>query len=158
MRSRSASAATSMLRACLTNSSKKLSSRGTSRSRQRGTSPPSRPTRPESFTGQGGRQMRGVGGTSVHELVPESSNRHQMNRTMRVLFNLAAQTLHMDVEGPGVPEVVGPPDVLDEELPGQQPAPAPEEGLEELELLRGQGDGLAANRDLVSGDVHPYRP
>src|SRR4030067_228250 len=90
--------------------------------------------------------MRGVGGTSVHELVPESSNRHPMNRTMRGLSAPAAQALHMEVEGPGVPEVVSPPDGLDEELPGQQPAPAPEEGLEELELLRGQGDALAATR------------
>jgi hypothetical protein len=94
---------------------------------------------------QGDRQAKAR--RSVYELVPEPAHGQEVIGLMRVAFELAAQALHVHVQRAGVAEVVRPPDLLDQEVPREEPAFAAEEGLEQLELLRRQGD--APPTDLV---------
>src|SRR3989337_525989 len=94
---------------------------------------------------------------SVDEPVAEPSDRLEVDGMVRVWFELAAQAFHVDVERPGVAEVARPPDLLDEEAPGEQPALPTEERLEQLELLGGERHDLVANHHLVPRDVHPDR-
>ena len=63
---------------------------------------------------------------------------------MGVLLDLGADPLDVDVQGPGVPHVIGPPHLVDEEVPGQE-APLPDqEQLQELDK-----EGLVRVGNLV---------
>src|SRR5512134_2839840 len=113
-----------MFAACLTNSSKKLSSRGTSRSRQRGTSRPLLVAPPESCIRRARATNAIHADPSVHELVAETPHGDEVGGPVWVLFHLAPQALHVDVERPRVPEVVRPPDLVDQGFTGEQTASA----------------------------------
>ena len=74
----------------------------------------------------------------------------EVDRAVRVRLDLLAEALHVDVERLRVAEVVGAPDLLDQEVPGEEPALPAQERLEELELLRRERDRLAPDADLVA--------
>src|SRR5216117_4488201 len=59
---------------------------------------------------------------SVHELVAEAAHRQEIHGAVWVLLDLAPQAFHVDIERLRVPEVVGSPYLVDEEVAGQQPA------------------------------------
>src|SRR6266487_3036475 len=77
---------------------------------------------------------------------------------MRVVLDLLADPLHVHVEGLRVAHVVVAPDLLDQELAGQQAAAPSEERLEQLELLRGERHQPLSDPDLMLRDVHLDRP
>jgi hypothetical protein len=52
-----------------------------------------------------------------------------VDRSVGVGLDLLAEALHVNIEGLGVAEVVGTPDLLDQELPGQKPAGASKRGF-----------------------------
>src|SRR5918995_4509601 len=98
-----------------------------------------------------------VSGGSIDELVTEATYGEQVPRVVLVVFELAAQPFHVDVERPRVAEVVGSPHFVDQELAREQATTAPQERLEQLELLRRQRDRFAADGHLVPADVHAHR-
>ena len=71
------------------------------------------------------------------ELVPEPADGGDAGRPGRVLLDLRAEPLDVDVEGLGVPHVVGSPDPVDQGLAGEDPPGVGEEELQQLELLEG---------------------
>src|SRR5687767_4726510 len=91
---------------------------------------------------------------SVRELVAQPPDRDQMPGVMGIGLDLLTEALHMHVEGLGVTDVVGAPDVLDQEQPGEQAILTTQERLEQLELLRWERDALTAHPHLVARDVH----
>jgi len=56
---------------------------------------------------------------------------------VRVLLDLPADPLDVHVQRFGVAEVVGSPNEVDKEVPGEEPVLAAQEGLQEVELLGG---------------------
>ena len=107
--------------------------------------------------------FRDVGklGSTRGPLPDQSTNLYPSPRTVmrwlglvRVDLDLLAEPLHVDVERLRVAEVVGAPDLLDQEVARQQPALASQERLEQLELLGRERDELAPHPDLVPGHVH----
>src|SRR4029077_20617772 len=91
---------------------------------------------------------------SADELVAEPAHREEMLRLVRVPFDLLPNPLHVNVEGLRVADVVVSPDPLDQELACEQPAWRPQERLQQLELLRREGDRGATDEHLVAIDVH----
>src|SRR5687767_15550026 len=75
---------------------------------------------------------------SVHELIAEAPHRDQVRGAMRVLLDLLSDALHVNVECLRVPVVVGPPDLVDEEIAGEQPSLPRQKELEEGEFLWGE--------------------
>ena len=57
-------------------------------------------------------------GRSVHELVPEAAHGDQVPRVVRIVLDLLADPLHVHVERLRVADVVGAPDLLDQEQAG----------------------------------------
>src|SRR6266568_5723086 len=84
-------------------------------------------------------------GRSLHEPVPQAPDREDVAGFARVFFDLLAQPLHVHVVRLGVAEVVVPPDLLDQEMPSEEPALPGDEGLQELELLGSELDQLSAH-------------
>ena len=82
---------------------------------------------------------------SVEPVADPTDGGDQLGRG-RVLLDVAAQSLDVDVEGLGVAEVVGPPDAVDEDVAGQQPAGVLHQQREQLELLAPQVDVLIPGR------------
>src|SRR5947209_10036708 len=98
-----------------------------------------------------------AGAGSVYKLVPEASNRDQVPGPVGVRLDLLSHALDVHVEGLGVTYIPGSPDLLDQELAGEEPPLALEEQLQQLELLGGELDWLAVSEDLVAGGVELHR-
>src|SRR5215210_2591793 len=94
---------------------------------------------------------------SVHEPVAEATHGDEMLRMMRIAFDFLPDPLHVDVQRLRVPEVVGAPYLSDKAVPGQQPAVAADQRLEQLELLGGEADDGARDPHLMTPDVDPDR-
>ena len=77
---------------------------------------------------------------------------------MRVGLDLPPEPLHVDVERPRVAEVVGPPDLLDQQVAGEQAPGRRTKASRSSNSFGGKDTDLAADRDLVAAEVHPDRP
>ena len=74
-----------------------------------------------------------------------------------MLFDAAAQALHMDVEGLGVADVVAAPQPVDELVAGEHPARVAQQHFEELELAQRQGDCFAAHTHDMPVRIKTHR-
>ena len=81
-----------------------------------------------------------------------------MLRFAGIGFDLGTQPLDVDVEGFGVPHVVGPPDPVDQLRTGQHPAGVAEQDFQQLELFERKLHVFPAHRHHVALHVHADRP
>src|SRR4029079_8913821 len=99
-----------------------------------------RPLWGESGQGYRGRAMSAAAERpSADELVAEPAHGEEMLRLLRVPFDLLPNLLNVIVEDIRVADVVVSPDRLDQELACEEPSGRPQEGLQQLELLRREG-------------------
>src|SRR5579875_1115436 len=87
---------------------------------------------------------------SALEAEPHSPHGHQVPRIGWIALDLSAQPFHVRVEGPGVGEVLVPPDPVDAPLAGHHLAGVGHEQGQKVELLAGQ-----FHRPAVDGDLAP---
>src|SRR5690606_31366085 len=92
------------------------------------------------------------------ELVAQAPDRDDVLRFAGIGFDLGAQPLDVDVEGFGVPHVVGPPDPVDQLRTGQHPAGVAEQDFQQLELFERKLHVFPAHRHHVALHVHADRP
>src|SRR5512132_1698824 len=83
------------------------------------------------------------------EPVADAADGHDQLRVVAVLLDPGTPTLDVGVQGLGVAHVVVAPDPVDQGLAGQHPVAVLHQDLEQLELLEGEVDRLAADGDLV---------
>ena len=107
-------------------------------------------TPPAESEGYGIDATRGSARSGDHDLVAHASHGEDPLGRRRVGLDPAPEPLDVHVEGLGVAHVVVAPDLVDELVPGDHPARPLEQQLQDLELLEGQVQRLAAERDLVA--------
>src|SRR3954454_13371215 len=86
-------------------------------------------------------------------LVADTANGHDDLRTLGVALDLGPQTLHMDIDEPGVRRVPVSPDLFQQDLAGEHLPRLASERDEQVELQRRQRDHLTVAPDGMAGDV-----
>src|SRR3954470_5122789 len=86
-------------------------------------------------------------------LVADAANSHDDLRTLGVALDLGPQTLHMDIDEPGVRRVPVTPDLFQQHLPGEDLPGLACERHEQVELQRSQRYDLAVATYRVTRDI-----
>src|SRR5699024_8986154 len=86
-------------------------------------------------------------------LVSDTTNRENDLRVLRVLLNLGAQTLHVDIDQTGVGGMSVAPHLTEEFLPGEYLLRFTRQFKQQIKLQRGEGDLLITTLDGVPGHV-----
>ena len=76
-------------------------------------------------------------------LVADAAHGHDDLGVLRVVLDLGAQPLHVDVDQPGVAGVPVAPDLLEQHLAGEDLPRLAGQGDEQVELERGEADAAA---------------